>query len=140
MFIEIFAMVKISITILCPCCSVDLSINIDWPTWLGHRNDPVLLHCWRGDVWTSEALRLRCSISMICIHCTSTVSTVRLIVFLLSISAGDLVSTVQAAAQSAADQNIIAPAIAVEVKVQIDKPSGQVGCHMLCICFVCACL
>jgi hypothetical protein len=77
---------------------------------------------------------------MICIHCTSTVSTVRLIVFLLSISAGDLVSTVQAAAQSAADQNIIAPAIAVEVKVQIDKPSGQVGCHMLCICFVCACL
>jgi len=38
-------------------------------------------------------------------------------------ASGDLVSTVQAAAQSAADQNIIAPAIAVEVKVQIDKPS-----------------
>ena len=29
MFIEIFAMVKISITILCPCCSVDLSTSID---------------------------------------------------------------------------------------------------------------
>ena len=77
---------------------------------------------------------------MMSIRCSSTVSTVPLIVFLLSIPVGDLVSTVQAAAQSAADQNIIAPAIAVEVKVHNDKPSGQVGCHMLCICFVCVCL
>lgn len=46
---------------------------------------------------------------------------------------GDLVSTVQAAAQSAADQNIIVPAYEVEVKGDkdhIDKPSGQVGCSM----------
>ena len=63
-------------------------------------------------------------------QCTPPVNTTLLILFLISILPGDLVSTVQAAAQSAADQNVIVPAYEVEVKGDkgnIDKPSGQVG-------------